>query len=457
MSRTSKQLVVYREPTPLKPVIEGELEDVALSRHMRWPARIGLALILIFFVGFGGWATFVPLAGGALAPGVLSPDGSKRTVQHLEGGIIHKLLFRDGDFVKAGQPLLVLESIQAKAKYDVLAKQHRDLRITMVRLKAEADGASMLDFPEDLTSTPSAEAQDRMDSQRQLFKARLAAHTSRQSITRQRIEQLGEQIRGLRAQSASVDQQIAIIREEVEAKATLARKGLLARPVLLRLKRMEAELAGRLGQYASNIAQAEQQISEARLQLIAADAERRNEIANQAEKIRAELNTIDDKLVASKDVLSRTIIRAPVSGKVINLQYKTVSGVIQPGTAVLDIVPIQEKLIIDARVSPMDIDVVQAGLPAQIQLSAYSSRVTPRLDGIVQSISADRIVDKSSNQPYYLARVEIDPKELATLGPEIKLVAGMPADVLIVTGKRTMADYLLEPIIKVMWKTFREV
>jgi HlyD family secretion protein len=173
--------------------------------------------------------------------------------------------------------------------------------------------------------------------------------------------------------------------------------------------------------------------------------------------VRVELAGVTERLVASRDVLTRTVVAAPISGTVVNLRFKTVEGVIRPGEAILDIVPDEEKLLIDARVSPIDIDVVYIGLPAQVRLTAYSSRGLPRISGMVRSVSADRIVDQATSQPYYLARVEVDRGELERLGSAIELVPGMPAEVLIVRRERTMVHYLLEPFRDAFRRSFREV
>jgi hypothetical protein len=207
--------------------------------------------------------------------------------------------------------------------------------------------------------------------------------------------------------------------------------------------RMEAELEGRLGQYQAAISEAQQQIGEAELQLVANQTARDDQVATQLDQVQAELNAIEEKLLASKDVLNRTVVAAPVNGIIVNLKFKTESGVIQPGVPIMDIVPAEDRLLIDARISPMDIDVVRAGLKAQVQLSAISARSAPRIEGFVRSVSADRIVDEKTMQAFFLARIEVSREELDRVGTRIELVPGMPADVLIVTGERTMANYLL--------------
>ena len=451
-----RELVPYRPTPPPQPYIPRRPDGpLALNDVVRGPLRSGVILISVFVGGFGLWAGFVPLAGGAIAPGIISPDGSRRTVQHLEGGIIRKLHVRDGDVVERGQPLVELESVQPKANHDVLQKQQRSLRITKARLDAERQGEESVEFPDDLLAL-GGETLTILTAQRELFRARRASHEAKNRILRQRAAQLREQIKGFEAQVESAGRQIELVSEEVAGKRELANKGHLPKPELLRVLRMEAELGGRLGQYRAAISEAQQQIGEAELQLVANETARADQVATQLDQVQAELNAIEEKLLASKDILNRTVIAAPVSGTIVNLKFKTELGVIQPGVAIMDIVPAEEKLLIDARISPMDIDIVRAGLKAQVLLSAITSRSAPRIDGFVRSVSADRVVDEKSMQAYFLARIEVSRAELGRLGTKIELVPGMPADVLIVTGERTMANYLLQPFLDAIWKTLRE-
>lgn len=458
MARKRSELVPRHNEqnlTILDPYNPRGTNALQLRQSVRGPARIGLMLILLFVFGFGTWAALVPLAGGAIAPGIISPDGSRRTVQHLEGGIIRKLHVRDGDIVENGQPLLLLESVQPKANHDLLRKQHLTLLVARARLDAERLEKKDVVFPIDTLNAPT-EILAVMESQRQLFHVRRSSHQARNNVLQQRMSQLGEQIKGFDAQVRSAARQIELISEEVEGKRELASRGHLTKPDLLRMLRMEAELTGRRGQYEAAISEAKQQIGEAQIQVVANNAERADQIATQLDKVQAEINQLEEKLLASKDVLNRTVITAPVAGTIVDLKFKTESGVIQPGAPILDIVPTEETLLIDARVSPMDIDIVRSGMKAQVQLSAFSSRSTPRVDGYVRSVSADRLVDQSSGQAYFLARVEVERGEVLKIGPDKKLMAGMPADVLIVTGERTMASYLLRPFLDAIWRTLRE-
>jgi HlyD family secretion protein/epimerase transport system membrane fusion protein len=293
--------------------------------------------------------------------------------------------------------------------------------------------------------------------QRQLFVARREAHASGKRVLAQRIRQIRDQIRGLDAQLASTVKRLEIVTDELKAKEYLLSKDLLPKPQVLEVRRAQADIEGDSGEYSASIAQSEQQIGETELELVAQDAKRANEIAQEIDKVRGELAKINEQLGASKDTLGRTVITAPVSGTVVNLAFKTSGGVIQPGEPILDIVPADDDLLIDARVAPIDIDVVHAGLHAQVHLSAYAQRSLPRIDGIVRSVSADSLRDEQTGMSYYLARVEVDRENLSDLGPNIQLVAGMPAEVLIVTEQRTLLGYLSQPFRDMFRRALREV
>jgi HlyD family secretion protein len=432
------------------------VDTAALRRSLRWPVRLGAVVMILFLVGFVGWGTFVPLAGGAVAPGVISPDGDRKTVQHLEGGIIAQLMVRDGDVVSVGQPLVLLESLQPKATHDMLLSQQWTLLATHARLIAEQAGHTQMHFPAALVNSTDERLQAVLEGQRRLFNDRLATHTARKDVLRQRIEQLNEQVKGLQAQVHSSNVQLELIAEELAGKESLLRKNFITKPEVLKLQRAVAELEGRRGEYLGAIARAQQQIGETQLQILMTDAERIDQVTTRLEQLRVELATVTEKLNASVDILKRTVITAPLAGVVLNLRFKTNGGVLKPADPILDIVPAEDMLLIDAKVAPVDIDVVRVGLHAKVQLTAYSGRSTPRLNGIVRTVSADRMMDEGSRQPYYLARVHVDREEIRQLHAGIELIPGMPAEVLIVTGERTMAEYLLQPFLDALWRSFRE-
>jgi len=424
---------------------------------MRGPAFVGIGVI-VFFVGVGVlWGGSAPIAGAAIAPGVVSPDGRRRTVQHLEGGIIHQLLVTSGDHVTQGQPLIVLEETQALADYNRIVVQRRTYAAMQSRLEAEQAGAEEITFPDFLISNAeNPDVAQIIETQQTLFETRQAAQQSRADILRQRIAQLDEEIIGLESQIDSQNRQIALIASEVEDVQELVDRGLERRARLLALQRQQADIEGAVGANVAAIAQARQSIGETELQILNLDTDRQDEIANELNQVRFERAGIEQDLSRTQDILTRTSILAPISGIVVENRFTTVGGVIRPGEPILDIVPQEEELLIDARVSPNDIDSVQIGMTAQVILSAYSQRRLPRIDGQVKSISADRLVDEVTGQPYFLARVEVNPQELLDLEDRITLTAGMPAEVYILTGERTALEYLMEPVIQSFRRAFRE-
>lgn len=420
------------------------------------PARWGVALVVVFVLAFGSWGSLVPLDGGAVAPGVVNPDSGKKTIQHLEGGIIAELPVREGERVKAGQPIVVLESTQARAAHEALVQQQLSLLARKARLVAERAGLARIEWPAELRAAQ-ANVKPVLDAQQEVFDTRRQTHASRREILAQRIEQLLHQIRGYEAQVLSASKQIGFVAEELSAKEYLVRRGLVPKPEALRLQRTDAEISGKMGEYQAEIARARQQIGEARLQILAVDAERADQIAGDFEKVRGELADVNEKLLASADVVRRTVVVAPVDGTVVDIKFKTLGGVVQRGEPILSIVPAGDELIVEARLTPVDVKAVHAGLEARLNLSAWSSRLVPKIPGIVRSVSADRLTDETTRQPYYLARVAVDRPTLQRMAPGVDLIPGMPVEVLVVTERRTMFDYLLRPFDDALWRSFREI
>jgi HlyD family type I secretion membrane fusion protein len=423
---------------------------------IRAPLLAGLLFLLVFFLGFGAWAALAPLSSAAVAPGAVRVESNRKTVQHLEGGIIEELRVKDGDLVRAGQVLIRLDRTQAAAHHDALLHHHASLRAEEARLIAERDGRDRIAFGDELESRrddpPVAEI---LAGQESIFATRRRSYRGQIEILRQRVEQLRSQIAGLGAQVASEDQQLALIAEETADVDSLVGKGLERKSRLLSLRREAAELAGSRGEHTAEIARAEQAIGETGLEMLNLADRLAAEVAEALQEVQGELAGIEEELHAAKDVLRRREIRAPIPGTVMGLQFFTDGGVIEPGVPILDVVPRGEKLVIEAQVSPLDIDTVKPGLPAQVRLTAFKQRRTPTLDGRVVQVSADRVADEQAGVVYYKADVEIDPTELARL-EGVALYPGMPAEVLIQTGERTLADYLFAPILDSFARALRE-
>lgn len=432
--------------------------EQGLKAALRGPVLFGIAVVLVFFAGLGGWAAIAPLASAAIAPGVVSPDGSRRTVQHLEGGIIREILVEDGSRVEVGDPLLVLADVAARASFEQLQTQVDALAALQARLIAEQQGRDAVAFPDRLLDAAAAseEVADILAAQSDLFETRRTAIEGRKNILRQRIAQLSEEITGLEAQIVSQERQLALIEEEIEGVAQLVDQGLERRPRLLALQRQEAEIEGAIAENRAAIARANQAIGEAELQILGLETDRLDEIATELTRVRTELLSLEERLMSSEDVLTRTVIAAPVSGTVVQLRYRTTGGVIGPGDAILDIVPLDEDLVIDARVSPVDIDAVAQGQDAQIHLLAYAQRNLPRIEGTVTTVSADALTDEQSGERYFRVKVEVDRDRLEALPADVTLAPGMPAEVLIMTGERTALQYILQPFLDSIRRSFRE-
>lgn len=437
-------------PNPLPPA-------PSLRRTLRGPALAALVIILLFFAGFGGWAATAQLSSAAIAAGVISPDGNRRTVQHLEGGIIREILVADGAVVSRGQILLVLEDVAAHSDFEALNGRLRTLAAVEARLRAERNGAGRLAFPAWLLEQRADRVvADILDTQLRLFAVRAAVHRQQLAVRRQQIAQLQEEIAGRVAQIESLGEQLGLIDEEIEALRPLVASGVAARPELLRLQRGRAQITGDRGENRALVARARQSIAEIELQLASLESARLDEVNAQLVSVQAERTGVEQDLRSQGDVLDRTAIVAPVSGKVVELRFHTAGGVVMSGEPILDLVPLDEELVIDARVSPIDIDVVHEGLEAQIVLTAYVQRNLPQIVGRVRSVSADAIADQSTGESYFLARIEVDRMQLEDLAQDIDLSPGMPAEVLIKTGERTVIEYLIRPVLDAFRRSLRE-
>ena len=430
--------------------------NAADKPKLRGMVIVGFAITGLFFGIFGGWAALAPLESAAIAPGVVSVDTNRKTIQHLEGGIVGEIRVREGDVVKAGQVLIRLDEIQPRASLDLLEGRLMAAIALEARLIAERDDKKVIEFPEELLSR-----QDNPDTakiihgQSRIFESRKAAIDGQVAILGRRTAQLGEEINGLRNQIKAEEKQLALIGEEIADVDGLIKKGLARKPRLLSLKREAAEIEGSRGKNQAAVARSKQQIDETRLRVSELRINLINEVVQELREVQSELFDLSERIGAARDVLSRTEIRAPLDGTVVNLRVHTTGGVIAPGEQLLDIVPSDEPLVIEARIDPNDIDIVHPGLPAQVRLSAFSQRTMVPLDGRVVWVSADSMTDERTGQSYYLARVVLtgDPGKVLE---GASLYPGMAAEVMIVTGARTAFEYLVRPIAMSLNRAFRE-
>ena len=422
----------------------------------RQPIIVG-GWMMIFVFGFLGlWAAFAPLASAAIAPGKIILSGNKKTIQHLEGGIVEEIYVREGQTIKAGQPLIRLNETAARARMDLFGKQYQTARATEARLIAERDDTPEIAFPDELLNPekPTQTLTEIIISQKRLFESRRASVQGQAKVLEQKKAQFREEIVGLQAQIDSASEQIALLAEEIRAVRKLLKQGNAQKPRLLALQRQQASLKGDRGNFKARISRAEQSIAEADLQIINGRNEFANKVATEKRETVDKIADLQERLKASADIIDRIIINAPLSGIITALKVHTIGGVIRPGDAIMEIVPIDE-LLVEAKVSPQDIDVVRPGLKARVMLSAYATRRVPPLNAEVIHVSPDRFEDKRTGMPYYSARIRVSEKALEE-NEGIHLSPGMPADTLIVTGERSVLSYLMTPITDSFRKAFRE-
>ncbi|WMT72028.1 HlyD family type I secretion periplasmic adaptor subunit [Bradyrhizobium sp. Ash2021] len=419
-------------------------------------ALAGWLIIAIFFGGIGTWAATAPLNGAVVGNAIVKVDGNRKSVQHLDGGIVKELHVREGEKVNVGDLLIVLDESQARAEYDVLSQQYVVLRATEVRLLTELDHGSALVMPDDLKArVEETYLKSVWNGQISQFESRRAAIEGQRNVIREKINQLDSQIVGAEAQVKSFTDQITSVKAEAKDIAPLVERGLIARPRILQLERTAYGLEGQIADANANIAKARQAIAEQRQQIAQLDNDRMTDVTKDLRDTQAKMLEVIPKAVNAKAVLGRMEIRAPYAGRVVALTAFSVGGVIQRGDKILDIVPDQDLLTIEAQIAVEDISDIRPDMRAEVHLTAYKQRIVPIIHGDIIQISADRLTDPKTNNPYYTAFVRIDESELAAM-PNIRLYPGMPATVMIPTIQRTAFDYIVGPLVMSFNHSFRQ-
>lgn len=416
----------------------------------------GIAVIAVFFVGIGGWAATAPLRGAAIAPATVAPEGHRKTIQHLEGGIVREILVREGSTVDAGTVLLRLDDTQARAEAAEIEARWYARRAALGRLQAEQAGAAEPLVDPGLAGSADPAAAAALHAEAQQMRMRREALASQIAVLQRRAAKERETIKGLESSIQGYLRQAELIEEEIRTVEDLLKKGLERKPRLLALQRQRVELQRTVATSRSEIARAQEAIAEAEQEITSLREDRAAEIAAELAQTRTEVAELGEKLKALHDRLERKEVRAPQAGTVVDLRVKTLGGVVGPGEPILDLVPANDRLVLEARVTPNDIDEVGVGLTAQVYLLAYRTRHLPRVDGVVEHVSADRLVDPQTHEAYYAARIAVDRDQLATLGTNVVLTPGMPAEALIMTRERTILDYLLAPVTDVLRRGMRE-
>ncbi|MFC3282384.1 HlyD family type I secretion periplasmic adaptor subunit [Litchfieldella rifensis] len=417
--------------------------------------RLGLLILLIGLGGFGGWALAANLAIAVVAPGKVSVASFKKTVQHYEGGIVNEIRVGDGDRVEAGDTLLVLDNTRALSQLRIARSRYLINRASEVRLIAEQSGRETLRFPDELLDSDSRRVGDVLAVQRGLFFARRQALQGALDALDQQTQQLREQREGLTALVEITRQRVASLREEAEDHRSLFEKGMGDKQRLRELERRILQYRGEIAQHRAEIARLASQASENELRKQVRVQEFQQDIGEQLRQVQGRIADAEERITALNDEVRRTAVTAPVAGTVVGLQVHTRGAVIESGDPIMDIVPSGEGFVVEARIADRDIDNIYPGQSAEIRFSAFNQQRSDVIEGEVVHVSADSFEDEATGAGYYKARVKVvDAKQMA-LPRDRQLLAGMPAEVMIRTGERTFASYLVKPVADMLARAMR--
>ena len=443
---SNAQFVNYAEFAPATP-----------APQLRGVAWTGNLLIGVFVLGFGIWSVVAPLKSAAIASGIVEPESSRKTIQHLEGGIVRQILVKNGDTVSSGQVLIRLDDIKPRTESNSLSGQFWDAKARQARLLSEQAGKDHIVLSDEIQAAARThpEIPEILSGQQKIFETRRDVARSQIVVIQMKMRQIQQEIIGLQAQQVALSTRADIVHKEIDTITALVSKKLERQSRLLDLMRENADINGQLGETAAQIARAEQAISEAQADLLKFESDRQNEIAQSLRETESQLLQLAERMQAVDDQLSRTEIRAPQDGVITDLRIHTAGGVVGAGEPLLDLVPKEDRLIVTARIRPEDINVVHIGLPTKLHLLPYDQRRVPLLSGTVVYVSADRLVDEQSGQSYYAATIRVSDEQLATM-KDVKLVPGMPVQALIETGQSTVALYALRPVLDSFSRAFRE-
>ncbi|WMS41506.1 HlyD family type I secretion periplasmic adaptor subunit [Acuticoccus sp. MNP-M23] len=428
------------------------------AKSMERYIGMGLIAILVLVVGFGGWAAMANISGAVVAPGKVAVGSRVKEIQHREGGIVREILVEDGDRVKAGQLLILLDDTQSRAARDVVSGQLIAYRARMDRLAAERDHLDGVTFRDTLEKRAANDPviAEILSSQRGIFAARRATQAGQTTQLDEQLSQLDEQIKGLDAQRGAKQREIVLVNDELADLRQLLERDLVPRSRVVGREREAVRLEGEEGDLTSRIATARGRMAEIRVQKLQVEKEFQQTVLDDIERLQTEIATLTERTVAADDELSRVEVVAPVAGLVHEMAVSTVGGVIAPGATILKIVPDSDELIVEAQVSPINVDEISMGQDAHVMFSGLSSRETPRLNAVVQTISADSTRDEQTRMDFFTVRISLTEEEIERLGGDVTLTPGMPAEVFIRTRDRSVLDFLIEPLLEAANVTFRE-
>lgn len=449
LDTTQAPVPVRRPASPSPPVIEQEAPPT------RGVVLFGMLVMFGFFGGFMAWAVLAPLSEAAIAPGMIKVEGSRRTLQHLEGGMVREILVRDGDRVREGQVLMRLDDVQSGSTVAGLVAQRDAFMAQQARLTAEIARAEDITFPPSLVASREARAVEAITGQRALFQARQASLTSQLAVLTNRREQAVGTIASAQGQIDAARRQLTLLVQEEAMRRGLVQQGLARLPELLALQRQLAATEGLIADLTGQIRRANASVEETESQTRQVVDQRLQEVGTELREVVGRLAEVEERLRAAADISTRRDIVAPEDGTIVNLRVFNLGAVLRPGDPAMELVPVRDRLIAEVQIQPMDIDVVFIGLPAEIRLPAFKQRLVPFLHGEVSFVAPDITIDPQTRASHYRAHIRIDAEQLARL-PAVFLTPGMPVEAHVQLGTRTFWRYLTQPVVDSFHRAFQE-
>jgi HlyD family type I secretion membrane fusion protein len=431
-------------------------EDLDAGIDVMRIVRIGVAIIATGLIGLGGWAVFAPLSGAVIAPGFVKVDLNRKVVQHQEGGIVREIHVRDGDHVRQGQELILLDDVRVDAQLDLLRVQLDSELARGARLTAEAASRRSVVYPRELMAhAKDPKTAEIFERENALFRSRREALESQIAELRRQIVETGNEAKALSEQIAAEERALGLQKQELAANQELLRQNYVQKTRVLTLERAVAEYEARYGEHRAELAKTHQKTSELQLRILSMENQYRQNATDELKDNTAKIFDLQERLRPTQDASERQRITAPIAGEVVGLKVFTPGAVIGPRDVLMEIVPDDKRLIVEARIRPEDINHVQVGSEADIRLTAYKQRNTPLVQGDVSYVSGDRLTDPQNGAGYYVVHIDVPPEALAAAG-NLHMTAGMPAEVFIRTDTRTAFDYLFAPVTAYFRRGMRE-
>lgn len=437
-----------------------------VQQSARWPSLLGCGVLVACGLGFGAWAATAPLDGAVVTSGTFVASGQNKQVQHLEGGIVGEVAVKEGDLVEAGHTVLRLDPTAAVAKLRMLVLRRYRLVATQARLEAELAGQDTFTLPQTGgIESKDPEVQSIVARQTSEMNARRTKIETEETVIRKEIAGLQESIAGYQAQINATEERLKLFREELKDKSALFDRELIRKAEVFAVQRDEAALNGQLGELVGRVADSRQQVARAEQQIASLHSTATQKAVEELRETESALDDITEQIRSASDIVQRAEIKAPVRGIVIKLNQHTQGGVVPAGGTILELLPVNDELIIEGRVSPDQVAHVKEGQPALVRLSALNQRVTPMIEGRVSYLSADTITDRSkmsaaspegTDRGSFIVRVALDDRDIEAKVPDFKPLPGMPADLFIRTGERTFFEYIMEPVMESFSRAFRE-